>query len=1017
MKKITYFVVGLFILSSFAAISIGKEEANEPYKSFICDFQEPEIIEKTEFIEVEVEGTNNYMIQAGKPILPIKTEVIYLPFGVKITDVKCEVQNINIKKISNKITPAPTPYIKDTVLKNIETTLDEAVYTSAELYPNNWFSYDVGVGLDKNMEHKTIFTIHTFPVRYSPAYDEIHYAEKIDVKYSYNPPENNPFPSNTDYELVIIAPESFQNDLQPLVTHKEKHGVSTLFMQVEDIYSQYPGKDDKPEQIKYFIKDAIEEYNTKYVLIVGGLKSWIYANPRDDVNKGESGWHVPVRYSNLKEGEPGYPCDLYYADIYKEGGVFDDWDSNGNGIYAEWSGFKKDSLDLFPDVALGRLACRNNREVKIVVDKIKTYEDGTDSWFKKIITVSGDGFLDQEDLDIQWDTNGLPEGAYTIYAQSENPDGKKGPVDEIPITIDRSKETKLTFNHDDHLTTGLKYPFDPVAEIVSVSDGDILGNTDFKYVPKGGEAYLNSQLHWADVEFENGILYIRGKTYDPKPYGYTTDLSVWIENSAQEKVFEDQRLDSQTYFEGEWTVGEELLKNRAGGLYYMPNDFTKEMLWSSNGKWTDQSQVINAINKGAGFVFFSGHGSPGWWGNHFPGIPGNRHNGETEGLLVFDFSGPPFLPMDKLTNDYKNPIVVVGGCHNSMFNISLIPSIMDKNNAQMTHCYGRPTPECWSWYIISRSKRGAIASMGNTGYGYGILGEWCTVGGLDNYITTEFFKQYGTEGHDILGDAYSQTLTEYIYHFRTVGDPDSPWDSVHRKTVEQWVLLGDPSLKIGGYESSNDLSIKVSGSGDADGKPGSSINLQAVALEEPISYSWDLDNDGEYNDATGKSITEKWNEPGVYYVSVKAIYNSGEKIYQTIVDIENVAPNKPSKPSGITTIRTDVEYTYKSTASDQNSNEIYYLFDWGDGEFGYSGPHKSGETGIASHIWTEKGEYEIKVSAFNNDAKFSEWSEPLTVSISKTRQISSTTIFDVLYSFLEKHPNIMPIIRGLINLL
>jgi hypothetical protein len=85
-------------------------------------------------------------------------------------------------------------------------------------------------------------------------------------------------------------------------------------------------------------------------------------------------------------------CDLYYADIYKEGGVFDNWDSNGNGVFAEWKGFKKDNLDLYPDVALGRLACRNSREVKSVVDKIINYENNADdSWFKKMIVVSGEG--------------------------------------------------------------------------------------------------------------------------------------------------------------------------------------------------------------------------------------------------------------------------------------------------------------------------------------------------------------------------------------------------------------------------------------------------------------------------------------------------------------------------------------------------------------------------------------------------------------------------------------------------
>ena len=56
--------------------------------------------------------------------------------------------------------------------------------------------------------------------------------------------------------------------------------------------------------------------------------------------------------------------------------------------------------------------------------------------------------------------------------------------------------------------------------------------------------------------------------------------------------------------------------------------------------------------------------------------------------------------------------------------------------------------------------------------------------------------QDGTDGHHVLGDAYAATLTEYTSHFKAEG-----WDSAHQKTVEQWVLLGDPSLMLGGYPS------------------------------------------------------------------------------------------------------------------------------------------------------------------------------------------------------------------------
>jgi acyl-CoA synthetase (AMP-forming)/AMP-acid ligase II len=71
-------------------------------------------------------------------------------------------------------------------------------------------------------------------------------------------------------------------------------------------------------------KDALETWGVKYVLLVGGLKSLIWGNPRENINYGAKDWRVPVRYANLLDNDPGgYISDLYYADIYKQGGVFD----------------------------------------------------------------------------------------------------------------------------------------------------------------------------------------------------------------------------------------------------------------------------------------------------------------------------------------------------------------------------------------------------------------------------------------------------------------------------------------------------------------------------------------------------------------------------------------------------------------------------------------------------------------------------------------------------------------------
>jgi len=644
-----------------------------------------------------------------------------------------------------------------------------------------------------------------------------------------------------------------------------------------------------------------------------------------------------------------------------------------------------------------------------MIDKIIYYETHdiySEDWFKKMVSISGDGFLDQQDLDFQWDTTSELNGEYTIHGQSNNPEGYYGPIDEISLTINKNVETSLSFNHDDHLQFDI-YPFDPITEITSPSNGDILGNTDYFYSPAENEAYCNLFLSWADVNFTDGLMHIRGKSYDPKPYGYSTDVHLWITNSGDEIVFEDWRYDTNMYFEGEWVTGERLLKGNGGSLYYKPPDFTAELLWTSNGEFAVQDDVLNSFNEGAGFIFFSGHGSPAVWGNHLAGVPGNRGNSHADGLKIIDLS-IPFLPMEALRNNYKTPIVLVGGCHNSQFNVSLIPSILS-HPSMWTH--GMPTPECWSWWLTRLNKRGALATIGNTGFGYGIIGADCTSGGLDGGICIEFFKQYG-EGNEYLGDVYSQTQINYVNNFDVTLQE-------HAKSLQQWALLGDPSLKIGGYSTSPQQNLEISMSENP--LPGENIVFEAIILEgnspDTVEWNFDLDDDGIYDTTMyGETVQESWANPGVYWVNVKATYGSDVVSFDTVVEIENYL-DKPTKPSGKTSIKVGETYAYSTSGTDPNNDgDLWYIFDWGDEEYGFSGPHSSGQIGLASHKWTEEGDYEIKVIVFDSYGRISPWSDPLSITITKSRSINNHPLLDILENFFSNHPNLFPLLQRFLNL-
>ena len=829
MKNITIlFIVGILISSSIGAI--GMQLTQETTHSFSDHINTPSFerqsVNNEGYLLIELNGISTFQTSAGQPQLPKIVRTIELPFGATGIQVSLTPSAITTQHIDYEIRPAQqmVPLTEESQsMAASSTPKDAEIYAMTTPYPETWFTTSVGIGLNKNNEHVTFVTIHYYPIRYTPTTGTLHIASDADFSITYSAPTENPFPLKSEYNLVIIAPKSFEQPLQSLIDHKNSHGILTILKTTEDIYNEFDGV-DKPEKIKYFIKYAIETWGVEYVLLVGGLKNMVFAKPRDNPNEGSTGWHLPVRYTNLFDNpkfplaaestlyDPGVISDLYYSDIYEAEGNFSSWDPNGDGIFAAWGkpGVENDTgLDLYPDIALGRLACVSVAEVRTVVKKIITYETSAygSEWFKKMTVISGDGFLDQEDLNIQWDTKSLPTGTYTIYAQSSNPSAEYGPIETINVTVDKTKETNLTFNHDDHLRIS-EYPGLPIAEIVTVSEGNVLGNTDFTYTPGENEAYCNEFYFWANMSYLSGVLTIRGKSYDPKPYGNLSSIHIWIKNDADTTIFEDWRNDTEMYYEGEYTTGEHVLLGRGGALYYMPEEFDREILWASNGLFTGEQDVIDAWTEGAGFMFISGHGSPNVWADHYPGVPGNRAYGSVDGLSVTTIRPyPPFFtlplyPMDTIRNEEKLPVTVIGGCHNSQFNVSMIYGFLDGMiymfpNFPKLHmwCYGTLVPEAFSWRLVRNPHGGAIATMGNTGLGYGMPGIDLTTGGGDGWITIEFFKQYGAEGLDVLGQAYQQTLTSYVNTFDM-----TDLAAGHPKSVQQWVLLGDPSLKIGGYE-------------------------------------------------------------------------------------------------------------------------------------------------------------------------------------------------------------------------
>jgi hypothetical protein len=223
-------------------------------------------------------------------------------------------------------------------------------------------------------------------------------------------------------------------------------------------------------------------------------------------------------------------------------------------------------------------------------------------------------------------------------------------------------------------------------------------------------------------------------------------------------------------FEGEY------LGNLAAGIL---SDFSVKKIYGSGFvrpfvKALTIGNINRAINEGAGFLMFNGHGSA-----------------EFAILSNFPFLKNVWLPFPhrytgadvaELSNGYKLPVALFGGCNCGDFNASDSPI---------------------AWTFVAHENGGAIASMGCTAGATMILGSLCSKS-FHGFLLMSVFSSYAA-GTDHVGELWSDSITEYLNdpEAMMLGDAFSQFNwrdtLANQYTLEQWTLFGDPTLKIGGY--------------------------------------------------------------------------------------------------------------------------------------------------------------------------------------------------------------------------
>jgi hypothetical protein len=272
--------------------------------------------------------------------------------------------------------------------------------------------------------------------------------------------------------------------------------------------------------------------------------------------------------------------------------------------------------------------------------------------------------------------------------------------------------------------------------------------------------------------------------------------------------------------------------------------FIPNKVWASNGRLsgtlpTGAQEISGAINAGAGFVDFSGHGNTNVWATH-------PHEDDSTWLPtpVGAYVNSPHV--SGLTNGEKLPIVILGGCSCSKYNTD---------------------SDCISWAFVSNPNGGGIASLGATGLGWAYIGEGVTQG-LIEAMSINTFKAYKQQGATTFGEMWAKTINKYI---------STGMEATDYKTVEEWQPFGDPSLAIASSSQPPAKPQRPSGPASGNIKTEYSYTSSTTDPEgDKVYYQFDWNDGttsgwvGPYNSGEAATAKHAWTKKGSYEIKVKA---------------------------------------------------------------------------------------------------------------------------------------------------
>jgi YVTN family beta-propeller protein len=207
-------------------------------------------------------------------------------------------------------------------------------------------------------------------------------------------------------------------------------------------------------------------------------------------------------------------------------------------------------------------------------------------------------------------------------------------------------------------------------------------------------------------------------------------------------------------------------------------------------------------------------------------------------------------------------------------------------------------------------------------------------------------------------------------------DPDNDNDGVDN-LLDNCPIDANPSQTDTNSDGRGDV-CTADANGPYSGSEGIGITLDATGsydIDSPIiAYEWDLDNDGDYDDATGVSPSAVFHDNGIFPIGLKITDGSGLIDTDTsIVTVSNVAPTLDSIIGPIDPVGVGTQIVITAPFTDLGTDDLHAVaINWGDGTTsGGGGLIDYDGSAIVSivHNYASAGVYTVEVIVTDDDGE------------------------------------------------